>query len=177
MQVPVIADLQVLAGADEDAGLLLEVSAREPTIHDRMYQVIQAAHGAGITERGWPISHRRSKEARNSEIWKVAMTDKVNPQWSRHLEGIADELQHLAVACDVRLRDPGVIERIIRDDSSVCGRKNEVGFQKLRRLVMATFDSLGKAIDRIGPDETKAIIDAITEHLEKRRDSTRSSTP
>ena len=105
------------------------------------------------------------------------MTDKVNPQWSRHLEGIADELQHLAVACDDRLRDPGVIERIIRDDASVCGRKNEVGFRKLRSLVMATFDSLGKAIDRIGPEETKAIIDAITEHLEKRRDPPGGATP
>jgi hypothetical protein len=103
------------------------------------------------------------------------MTDKVNPQWTRHLEGIADELLHLAVACDVRLREPGVIERIIRDDKSVCGRKNEIGFQKLRRLLMATYDSLGKAIDRIGPDETKAIIDAITEHLEKRRASPANS--
>ncbi len=99
------------------------------------------------------------------------MTFQSNPQWTRHLERIADELLHLAVACDVRLRDPGVIERIIRNDMSVCGRKNQVGFQKLRRLLIATYDSLGKAIDRIGPEETKAIVDAITEHLEMRRDS------
>ena len=99
------------------------------------------------------------------------MTHNANPQWTRHLEGIADELLRLAVACDVRLREPGVIERIIRDDKSVCGRKNEIGFQKLRKLLMATYDSLGKAIDRIGPEETKAIIEAISAHLEKRRDS------
>ena len=99
------------------------------------------------------------------------MTRKENPQWTRHLEGIADELLHLAVACNVRLRERGVIERIIRDDQSVCGRKNEVGFQKLRKLLMATYDSVGKSIDRIGPEETKAIIEAITEHLDKRRDS------
>ena len=82
------------------------------------------------------------------------MAHKANPQWTRHLEGIADELLRLAVACDVRLREPGVIERIIRDDKSVCGRKNEIGFQKLRKLLMATYDSLAKAIDRIGPEET-----------------------
>jgi hypothetical protein len=99
------------------------------------------------------------------------MTNKANPQWTRHLEAIADELLHLAIACDVRLRDPGVIERIIHDDKTVCGRKNEIGFRKLRKLLMATYDSLGKAIDRIGPEETKAIIEAITEHLEKRRGS------
>ena len=97
------------------------------------------------------------------------MTNKQNPQWSRHLEGIADELIHLATACDVRLRDPGVIERIIRGDSTVCGRKNEIGFKKLRKLLMATYDSIGKAIGRIGPEETKAILDAIREHTQKRR--------
>ena len=99
------------------------------------------------------------------------MTHKPNPQWARHFEAIADELLHLAVACDVRLREPGVIERIIRDDQSVCGRKNEIGFQKLRKLLIATYDSLGKAIDRIGPEETHAIIEAITGHLEKRKGS------
>jgi hypothetical protein len=99
------------------------------------------------------------------------MTNKTNPQWTRHLEAIADELLHLAVACDVRLRDPGVIERIIRGDQSVCGRKNEIGFKKLRKLLMATYDSFGKAINRIGPQETKAIVEAITDHLEKRRDA------
>ena len=94
-----------------------------------------------------------------------------DPIWTRHLEGIADELLHLAVACDLRLRDPKVVERVIRNDQTVCGRKNEIGFQKLRKLLMATYDSLGKAIDRIGPEETKAIIEAITEHLDQRRDS------
>ena len=96
------------------------------------------------------------------------MSDSHNPQWSRHLDGIAEELQHLAAACKVRLRDDGVIERILRNDQSVCGRKNEIGFQKLRKLLMATFDSLGKSIDRIGPEETKRITDTITERLDNR---------
>ena len=98
------------------------------------------------------------------------MADNPNPQRSRHFEAIADELVHLAVACDVRLNDPGVVERIIRDDMSVCGRKNEIGFRKLRKLLMATFDSLGKAIDRIGPGEVKMIRDSIRRHMEGRRD-------
>ena len=69
------------------------------------------------------------------------------------------------------LRDPGVIDRIIRDDATVCGRKNPDAFRKLRNLVMATYDSLGKSIDRIGPEETKMIRDAIVERIEKLRDS------
>ena len=97
------------------------------------------------------------------------MSDETNPQWSRHLEAIAEELLHLSSACDVTLRDPGVIERIIKGDDSVCGRRNEHGFRKLRALVMATYDSLGKSIDRIGPEETKKITEAIRAHMEQRR--------
>ncbi len=99
------------------------------------------------------------------------MTQDFNPQWSRHLDGIAEELMRLAIACDLRLRDPGVIERILRNDETVCGRKNPRAFDKLRKLLMATYDSLGKAIDRIGPGETRRIADAIAERLRGRRDS------
>lgn len=102
------------------------------------------------------------------------MSHEQNPQWTRHLENIAEELQHLAIACDVRLRDPGVIQRIIENDATVCGRKNKIGFEKLRKLVMATYDSLGKSIDRIGPAETKAIVDSITEHFRNRVDPGRA---
>jgi len=99
------------------------------------------------------------------------MTDDLNPQWERHFEVIADELLHLAIACGVRLREPGVIERVLRNDASVCGRKNERSFRKMRNLLVAYYDSLGKAVDRIGPEETKKIIEVITEQKKRLRDS------
>ena len=68
------------------------------------------------------------------------------------------------------MRDDGVVERILRNDQTVCKRRNEIGFEKLRKLLMATFNSLGKSIDRIGPEETKRITDAITERLRSRTD-------
>jgi hypothetical protein len=99
------------------------------------------------------------------------MTDTKHAAWKRHLEGIANELLRLSIACDVRLREPGVVERILRDDATVCGRNNPEAFRKLRNLVMATYDSLGKSIDRIGPEDTKMIRDAITARIAERRDS------
>lgn len=99
------------------------------------------------------------------------MADDLNPQWERHFEGMADELLHLAIACDLRLRDPGVIERILKNDLTVCGRKNEEGFHKIRNLLIAYYNSIGKAVERIGPRETKKIIEAITERQIKLRDS------
>jgi hypothetical protein len=95
------------------------------------------------------------------------MTDNLNPQWERHFERIADELLHLSIACDLRLRAPGVIERILRNDASVCGRKNERNFHELRNLLVAYYNSIGKAVDRIGPEETKKIIDFMIERNKK----------
>jgi hypothetical protein len=95
------------------------------------------------------------------------MTDDLNPQWERHFERIADELIHLAIACDVKLGEPEAIERVLRSDWTVCGRKDEETFQKLRSLLVAFYDSVGKAVDRLGPEDTRKIIDAIRER--KRR--------
>lgn len=97
------------------------------------------------------------------------MTETHHPAWQRHLDTIADELLRLTIACDLRLRDPGVIDRIMRNDETVCGTKNPIGFRKLRALVMATYDSLGKAVDRIGPEETKLITEAIVERVDRAR--------
>jgi hypothetical protein len=93
------------------------------------------------------------------------------PVWERHLNGIAEELMRLTIACDVSLKGPGAIERIIKNDASICGRKNPTGFKKLRFLVMATYDSLNKAIDSIGPEQTKLISDAIVERVQALHDS------
>src|SRR6185503_7604207 len=60
------------------------------------------------------------------------MTQPSHPAWERHLDAIGDELVRLCIACDVRLRDPGVIDRILKNDDSVCGSKNPIGFRKLR---------------------------------------------
>ncbi len=99
------------------------------------------------------------------------MADDLNPQWERHFEGIADELLHLAIACDVRFHEPGVIDRILKNDASVCGRKNEHTFHMMRNLIIAYYDSIGKAVDRIGPEETKKIVEVIAERKKKLRDS------
>ena len=39
------------------------------------------------------------------------MTDFKHPVWERHLDTIAEELLRLSIACNVRLRDPGVVDR------------------------------------------------------------------
>ena len=36
------------------------------------------------------------------------MTESKHTPWVRHLDAIGDELLHLSIACDVKLREPGV---------------------------------------------------------------------
>jgi uncharacterized protein (DUF2342 family) len=93
-----------------------------------------------------------------------------HPAWERHLDAIGDELLRLTTVCGVNLQDPGVVDRILKNDEKVCGKNNPIGFRKLRELLMATFGSVNKAIDRIGPEQTKEIVDAIKERLDRRRE-------
>lgn len=89
--------------------------------------------------------------------------------WVRYLDDVSSELLRLSIACDLRLRDPGVVDRILKNDETVCGVNNPIGFQKLQHLLKFTIDSINKSVGRIGPDETKQIIDAITERLDRTR--------
>lgn len=97
------------------------------------------------------------------------MTETKHAPWARHLDGIADELARLTAICDIDLRTPGNIDRVLKGDATVCGKKNEIAFGKLRRLVAATYESLNKAIDRIGADDAKQIANAIIERIDKHR--------
>ena len=97
------------------------------------------------------------------------MTESKHTPWARYLDDVSSELLRLSIACDLRLRDPGVVERILKNDETVCGTTNPIGFQKLRHLLKFTIDNVNKSVGRIGPDETKQIIDAITERLNRTR--------
>ncbi|HEX5046489.1 MAG TPA: hypothetical protein VFX89_05155 [Gammaproteobacteria bacterium] len=107
------------------------------------------------------------------------MTEIKNAAWLRHLDTIGDELLRLTAVCDVDLRQQGVVERIVKNDETVCGKRNPIGFRKLRELVIATIDSLNKSADRIGPDETATMVNAIMERLDRRRElaGIKRSTP
>ena len=108
-------------------------------------------------------------EETNDTAGQEARPPQVHAAWKRHLDGIADELVRLTAICDVDLRAPGVIDQVLRGDDSACGRKNPIAFKKLQRLLAATFDSLNKAVGRIGAEGTKALTDAIVARIDQHR--------
>jgi len=81
--------------------------------------------------------------------------------WGRQIDSIAHELSRLAIACDIELGSPGLAERILRNDESVCGRSNPRAFRKIRQHLMALFSVEERAIDRVGAKDTMEILDQV----------------
>lgn len=97
------------------------------------------------------------------------MTTGKHAAWGRHLDAVADEIVRLSALCDVDLRVPGTIDRVLQGDAAVCHRKNAIAFRKLRRLLAATYDSVNKAIGRIGAEGVKQITDEIVARVDRQR--------
>lgn len=67
-------------------------------------------------------------------------------QLMKSLDDIDTEIARLAMLCQVRILDPGVVDRVVRNDASVCGTNNPVAFEKLHNLLTMHFlvrDSAG----------------------------------
>jgi hypothetical protein len=66
-----------------------------------------------------------------------------------------------AIAWDVELGKPGLAERILKNDDTVCGRRNPQAFEKMRQHLMALFNVEKGAVERVGPEDTKEILDQV----------------
>ena len=77
------------------------------------------------------------------------------------INAIAHEISRLAIACDIDIFDPGVAKKILENDNSVCGRKNDKAFREIRAHLMAVFPLRKTAIDQMGARETKEIMQQI----------------
>lgn len=81
--------------------------------------------------------------------------------YGRQIDNIAHELSRLAIACDIELGKPGLAERILKNDEGVCRRKNPKAFRHMRQHLMALFSLEERAIHRLGPKDTKEILDQV----------------
>jgi hypothetical protein len=97
------------------------------------------------------------------------MVDKVQAKyWGSQMDAVMSEIAREASICDVRLLDPGVIEAVLANNPSVCGKDNPKAFKKLRDLVMMGFVVQQKAAERMDPADVEVIRTAIRERLQAR---------
>jgi hypothetical protein len=87
--------------------------------------------------------------------------------WAYNLDEVDHEIARLATLCRVRILDPGVIERVLHKDASVCGSFNALGFKKLHGMLMLHFAIRQKSADVIGQAQTAEIERYVIERLKK----------
>ena len=78
------------------------------------------------------------------------------------------EIARLASICKVPLLDPGVIERVLHNDPTVCGSSNARAFDKLRQLLMMHYTVRDRVVGTLGEPETQQIVREIVEQLRHR---------
>ena len=84
---------------------------------------------------------------------KEPKTPVQNKYWGRQIDAIVGELSRLAIACDIEITDPNVVQQALRGDESVCKRKNPAAFKRVHELLMLLFTVSGKSMDRLGDAE------------------------
>jgi hypothetical protein len=87
--------------------------------------------------------------------------------WADNLDELDREIARLALLCKVRILDPGVIERVLKKDASVCGTDNPAVFAKLHDMIMMHFAIRERSADALGQAQTAAIEAHIIERLKK----------
>ena len=87
--------------------------------------------------------------------------------WLHNLDEIDQEIARLATICQVKVLEPGVIERVLHKDESACGTSNALAFRKLHDMLMLHFAIRQKAADSIGQTQTAEIERYIVERLKK----------
>ncbi len=76
----------------------------------------------------------------------------------KQLGSVDEEIARLSFICGVRLLDPGVIEKVVANDESVCSKPNPPAFKKLRGLVALHYELTGEALSAMGADESAAVL-------------------
>ncbi len=89
------------------------------------------------------------------------MSEFKHTYWGRQIDGVARELSKLALVCDIELGKPGLAERVLKNDESVCGHRRPEAFRQLRQHLMALFSVEAGAVERLGPEDTKEIMDQV----------------
>lgn len=77
------------------------------------------------------------------------------------------EIARLAVMMDIPILDPGVIDRILGNSASVCGKEKPEAFAELRAMLMMHADQL-KATNSLGALETQDMVRGVVDRLRER---------
>ena len=87
--------------------------------------------------------------------------------WGRNLEQLDREIGRMATICRAPLLEPGVVDRVLQDDDTMCGTKNAAAFAKLRDLLRMHFLVRQKTADDLGQMPATVLEADVIERLRK----------
>ena len=87
--------------------------------------------------------------------------------WTDDLEEVDREIARMAVLCQVKVLEPGVVGRVLKNDASVCGAANPVAFRKLHDLLLLHLAIREKSVDSFGQAQTAAMEKYVIDGLRK----------
>jgi hypothetical protein len=88
-------------------------------------------------------------------------------EWAHRLEELDREIARMALLCRVRILDPDVLDRVLRNDASVCETQNSIAFAKLHGLLMVHLALWKQSADALGEPQKAQIEAHIIERLRK----------
>ena len=88
--------------------------------------------------------------------------------WAKNIDEIDREIGRLCLLCQVRILDPGIIERVLKKDASVCGTSNPIAFAKLHDMLMFYLANRKRAVEAVGQVETAQIEAHVVAELRSR---------
>ena len=86
----------------------------------------------------------------------------------KSLDDIDTEIARLALLCQVRILDPGVVERVVRNDASVSGTDNPIAFEKLHGMLVMHFGVRDSVADAHGQALASRIEQQVIDRLRAR---------
>jgi hypothetical protein len=88
--------------------------------------------------------------------------------WENNLEELDGEIARLAMLCEIRILEPGAIQRVLQKDASVCGTDNPIALAKPRALLMMDLAIREKSVDAFGQAATARVEDYVIDRLKQR---------
>ena len=98
-------------------------------------------------------------------------------RWTKHFEEIDLEIARLAVMMDIPILNPGVIDRILGNDATVCGKEKPKAFAELRAMLMMHAADEVKAIGALGALEADEVVRGVVDRLRERIGSRLGNRP
>lgn len=88
--------------------------------------------------------------------------------WENNLEELDGEIARLALLCGIGILEPGIFQRVLDNDASVCGTENPIAFSKLRALLMMHLAIRERSVAAFGQAATTKVEDYVLDRLKQR---------